>query len=242
MAGQGAKKRGNAKKAQRKQAAKKMAKKAAKSGLPPAAETLTIPDVTENDLLAFQLTHFGDDTKPEIWVVDPETAVNYEPDMEQEEDDELGYYEDGVKRTLTDGQIAMFRHSEIEQLTREGKLVREEDTAMGGAEEDSEITSSVSEASSIEEELADLAKAAPLAPPPLRSKERQLSKSSRSDTPVSTETKQKQRKQDIPYGERHKRKWEDYIDEEDPVHGSLTHRRVAREMDEQYEESVDLDY
>ena len=41
---------------------------------------------------------------------------------EQEEgyydDDGLGYYPDGVKRTLTDEQIAIFRHSEIEALRR----------------------------------------------------------------------------------------------------------------------------
>ncbi|KAK3720910.1 hypothetical protein LTR37_003573 [Vermiconidia calcicola] len=242
MAGQGAKKRGNAKKAQRKQAAKKMAKKAAKSGLTPAVETLTIPAVTEHDLLAFQISHFGDDTKPEAWFVDPETAIYHEPEIEQEDDDGLGYYDDGVKRALTDEQIEMFRHSEMEQLVREGRLVREEAEAMGGAEENSQVPSPVSEASSIEEELADLAKSAPLASPPHRSKKRQLSKSSRSDTSLSTKTKLKQRKQDVPYGERHKRKWEDYIDETDPVHGSLTHRRVAREMDEQYEQSVDLDY
>ena len=32
--------------------------------------------------------------------------------------DDLGYYEDGVKRTLTDEQIEIFRHSEIESLRR----------------------------------------------------------------------------------------------------------------------------
>jgi Protein of unknown function (DUF3807) len=31
-------------------------------------------------------------------------------------DDGLGYYEDGVKRTLSDEQIKMFRHSEIQRL------------------------------------------------------------------------------------------------------------------------------
>lgn len=37
---------------------------------------------------------------------------------EEEEDDGLGYYPDGVKRTLTDDQIAMFRHSELQALER----------------------------------------------------------------------------------------------------------------------------
>lgn len=35
--------------------------------------------------------------------------------MEQENDN-LGYYLDGVKRTLTDAQIAMFRFSEMQEI------------------------------------------------------------------------------------------------------------------------------
>lgn len=35
-----------------------------------------------------------------------------------EEDDDLGYYEDGAKRTLTDEQIEIFRHSELRELER----------------------------------------------------------------------------------------------------------------------------
>ncbi|OJD26348.1 hypothetical protein ACJ73_02279 [Blastomyces percursus] len=34
-------------------------------------------------------------------------------------DDGLGYYPDGTKRTLTDKQIEIFRHSEIQKLRRE---------------------------------------------------------------------------------------------------------------------------
>lgn len=40
-------------------------------------------------------------------------------DEEWEDDDGLGYYEDGVKRTLTDEQIEIFRHSELEALRKE---------------------------------------------------------------------------------------------------------------------------
>jgi len=42
-----------------------------------------------------------------------------EEEYYEEEDDGLGYYPDGVKRTLTDEQIAIFRHSELEALRRE---------------------------------------------------------------------------------------------------------------------------
>ena len=37
----------------------------------------------------------------------------------------MGYYPDGVKRTLTDQQIAMFRHSEIYALLRERQVKKE---------------------------------------------------------------------------------------------------------------------
>lgn len=33
--------------------------------------------------------------------------------------EDLGYYHDGVKRTLTDAQIAIFRHSEIQEMLSE---------------------------------------------------------------------------------------------------------------------------
>lgn len=42
-----------------------------------------------------------------------------------EDDDGLGYYEDGVKRTLTDEQIAMFRHSEIQRILLERRRRQE---------------------------------------------------------------------------------------------------------------------
>ena len=47
-----------------------------------------------------------------------EAGDDYEYYGEEDEDDGLGYYPDGVKRTLTDEQIAIFRHSEIEALRR----------------------------------------------------------------------------------------------------------------------------
>ncbi|KAG0651394.1 hypothetical protein D0Z07_1996 [Hyphodiscus hymeniophilus] len=44
---------------------------------------------------------------------------------EDVEDDGLGYYEDGAKRTLTNEQIAIFRHSEIEALLRDRRHAKE---------------------------------------------------------------------------------------------------------------------
>lgn len=53
-----------------------------------------------------------------------ENDVYQEEDYGEEED--LGYYEDGVKRTLSDEQVKIFRHSEIHALLRERQRLREE--------------------------------------------------------------------------------------------------------------------
>lgn len=57
----------------------------------------------------------------------------------EEEEDDLGYYDDGVKRTLTDEQIEIFRHSELQQLRKAlaKKAERAESRAIHD-EEDSE--------------------------------------------------------------------------------------------------------
>ena len=56
---------------------------------------------------------------------------------EVEEEDDLGYYPNGVKRTLTDEQIAMFRHSEIYAIIRQRQL-RVENQGVGQEDRDSE--------------------------------------------------------------------------------------------------------
>lgn len=47
--------------------------------------------------------------------------------MYYEGEEDLGYYKDGAKRTLTDEQIEIFRHSEIHALLRERERLREEE-------------------------------------------------------------------------------------------------------------------
>lgn len=46
-------------------------------------------------------------------------------------EDDFGYYPDGNKRTLTDDQIAMFRHSEIYAILRERQVRKENREADG---------------------------------------------------------------------------------------------------------------
>jgi len=49
----------------------------------------------------------------------PDSAT---PEAYEDDDDKLGWYHDGVKRTLTDEQVAMFRHSEIQRLLQQRRL------------------------------------------------------------------------------------------------------------------------
>lgn len=84
---------------------------------------------TQDEILAFHETHFSTHALEHFGLnfLRPEAQAQahevYEEDAgeyweEDEEDDGLGYYEDGVKRTLTDEQIAIFRHSERQTLLR----------------------------------------------------------------------------------------------------------------------------
>ena len=59
------------------------------------------------------ITHFSNEFLGPV-----EDTSQYDDEGDFEEDDGLGYYEDGVKRTLTDEQISIFRHSEIQALIR----------------------------------------------------------------------------------------------------------------------------
>ncbi|PLN82894.1 hypothetical protein BDW42DRAFT_73300 [Aspergillus taichungensis] len=82
-----------------------------------------IPSVTITDLQAFQAQHFPGSKPPAAFAPLEPAAVDEFTYHDDEED--LGYYPDGVKRTLTDEQIEIFRHSEIHALLRERQL-REE--------------------------------------------------------------------------------------------------------------------
>jgi hypothetical protein len=84
--------------------------------------------ISQDDLAAFHAHHFdgrqlGFPGTP-ISATAPESSSlregHYEDgDLEYDDDDDgLGYYPDGVKRTLTDAQIAIFRWSEVQSLLR----------------------------------------------------------------------------------------------------------------------------
>ena len=77
-----------------------------------------IPNITIEDLNQFHQAHFNSPT--------PSSSLLAQP-QEDKQDDDLGYYSDGIKRTLTDDQIAMFRHSEIQRLLQQRRAAREEE-------------------------------------------------------------------------------------------------------------------
>jgi hypothetical protein len=124
-------------------------------------------------------------------------------------DDGLGYYSDGVKRTLTDDQIAMFRHSEIQVLLRERRRRRE----------NSEDKTSHDTPSGSIQPVGDIG------PPALAADTvRQRSASTSGSQGLG------------------KRKWKRFIESSETNPEHLTHRRIARELDEQKASSIDLAY
>ncbi|KAK4161964.1 hypothetical protein QBC43DRAFT_89192 [Cladorrhinum sp. PSN259] len=95
-----------------------------------AGTSIKVPQISNAEMIAFHDAHFAqfatndfesrflrpNQTTPENNPHREDEAEYFEE--EEEEDDGLGYYSDGVKRTLTDEQVAIFRHSELEALRR----------------------------------------------------------------------------------------------------------------------------
>ncbi|RBQ89936.1 hypothetical protein VDGD_01030 [Verticillium dahliae] len=106
------------------------------------------PQISHHELVAFHEAHFShsaiggftsDFLNPQREASQIHNLDDAEPEL-QDDDDGLGYYDDGVKRTLTDEQIAIFRHSELEALRRKGeKLPVIVDQASGNEAEDGEV-------------------------------------------------------------------------------------------------------
>lgn len=76
----------------------------------------------QDELFAFYQAHFSDDAVAHFggdFLNVKFKDEEQEPFDEEWDEDDLGYYEDGVKRTLTDEQIEIFRHSELQMLRRQ---------------------------------------------------------------------------------------------------------------------------
>ncbi|EXJ74210.1 uncharacterized protein A1O5_02505 [Cladophialophora psammophila CBS 110553] len=84
-------------------------------------------------LRAFHAAHFSGQPIPDLVTCQQNPVDHTESSRaaeaiigEENHDDDrgLGYYEDGAKRTLTDDQIKMFRHSEIQRLLSEKRAAK----------------------------------------------------------------------------------------------------------------------
>lgn len=71
-------------------------------------------------LRSFHIDHFAGQVVPDIQPTNQNDETENEPAIA-----DLGLYPDGVRRTLTDEQVAMFRHSEIQRLLAERRRKKE---------------------------------------------------------------------------------------------------------------------
>jgi hypothetical protein len=81
--------------------------------------------IVQDDLRIFHAKHFPHASAPSHFVHGVEPTKEVYEEIYEEYDDGLGYHPDGVKRTLTDEQIALFRHTEIQTIIRERLRKRE---------------------------------------------------------------------------------------------------------------------
>lgn len=86
---------------------------------------MEIPSITEDDLRDFHSKHFASAPLQAVFIPENEVLTAIKGDS-----DTLGYYDDGVKRTLTNDQVAMFRHSETQAILREIRQEREPRTSL----------------------------------------------------------------------------------------------------------------
>jgi len=101
-----------------------MAKDATSDGHRGSNVETSAPQVSQDELVAFYQAHFSDAAVSQfretfLRPADGSQAQNGDEYDEDWEEDDLGYYDDGVKRTLTDEQIEIFRHSELRELQRQ---------------------------------------------------------------------------------------------------------------------------
>ena len=79
--------------------------------------------MSRNKLRNFHKAHFPGQSIPPLREISTFLPDSSTPAWQEEDDqDQLGWYDDGARRTLTDEQIAMFRHSEIQRLLQQRRL------------------------------------------------------------------------------------------------------------------------
>lgn len=173
--------------------------------------------MTQDDLREYHRKHHPHAPLPSNFFV----TLTEENDAEDEDDDGLGHYADGVKRTLTDDQIALFRHSEIEALLRKKRVQEEEredyssaTPEQGTPQKEARAASEVTKAT-----ITDSAE-------PKSSEKRKRDFYYKAASPLGNGARPKPSK----------RRSQPRADDE------MTYRRIARELDEVKAQEVELDY
>jgi len=181
--------------------------------------------VTIDNLVEFHASHFHGSALP-----------NKAPEdfWEEQEDDGLGYYEDGTKRTLTDEQIAIFRHSEVQDLIKrciQSNLEREE-----AASEDDDVEKITAIVAEETVSVTEIGIASGLRETAAKSNQ----ESSKLPSSRSKVTNRK-RKRPVPdeSGRGKSRRDPGNFTEEGK---NKTYRRICRDMDSSKDESILLDY
>ncbi|KAJ8112067.1 hypothetical protein OPT61_g5474 [Boeremia exigua] len=209
-----------------------------------AAMTLQLPTVTVDDLRDFHAKHFAHAPAPEHILYGVETQDN-EAQFGDEKEDDLGYYEDGTQRTLTDEQIAMFRHSEIQAIIRGRRQQRDNgDGTETGEAEDSvaegpiKVESLASESTSTTAPEAD--KVASGRVEKLKTQQWTTSSPRTKARNKRNRDKYKAKRRDERFKREHNRKTRDADDDDESDEWDPWHQ--AKGPDVQKDDTVDLDY
>ena len=158
---------------------------------------------------------------------------------DKDDGDDLGYYPDGNKRTLTDEQIAIFRHSEIQELLKIHQAAIDDGlpspfAALGFAVVDETVAQTPSLGHDPESVNAGIQTTSSS-----RAEESQpLRKSSQIPAPSASGKNKRKRKRYAKGSEDIRHNPQKYTAEGE----ERTFRRIAREMDSQKDSAVDLDY
>lgn len=184
----------------------------------------------QDDLYAFHARGFGA-TRAPAHLIPIEGSSSDHRILENaggEDVDELGYYPDGVKRTLTDEQITMFRHSEVYSILRKRQVLAENRQADGYELSDSQLSDGeeVTEAQISSDKFAE-------APPDQDTRY----KGSKPGTKAQRNTNGL-----IPKTTGSNKRKRHIEDSDDPQSQGHSFRRTARELDSLIEDDQILDY
>jgi hypothetical protein len=186
-------------------------------------ERTLLTDMHQYDLQCFHNAHLG--PAP----TQSSASVRTGSTIQSNADDGLGYYADGTKRTLTDEEIAIFRHSELQQVIR----------AKHNSELDGESAGAATKMDAVEKDAPEKDRG----DRPINKSSNRSQKRARGVSNSGTGRRSYKRNK-MPAKAPNTDNGEDRHDPNDYIAEGGTHtlRRIAREMDELKPEAIELDY